>query len=485
MAFHIIKKIEIKSLLDFLLSNVSTDQKTITIYHFVIGSKAYEKDFILEESKSIESSQLPESLQESLPESYIRCRNHECPKIVENLLFNPEMQLSPGIIKNQSLHNKSISKHINIRQVLVLIDPAYKYRPLPVGLLSIIRDLPLDLTIEHNLEHINMNIKSILEPIIVPDDISELHILEIIKILYNFRQFYPILLNIIDCTSNVCNTIYANNIDRSEGINYIVNWIHITKPECFLDDAKLQHIPIITLYKNLIGNPIKNPHGNTHGNIIESNDENLFTNNKLSIRWVNYNDDSYVLDNLKYDYDYEYKYETNNCPYSINLYNSIVTCYKVKTIEYSLSSVFRLWGFTTYTKDYQLEIVSNIGYNLPLANCKKEIIVNFSKLSFSELSTIWREHKNFRELDIFKYGYDNLVFNKFIDYFTNKYTYGVGFSYLGLKPSIVDFLKLEAYEIFCNLSKYFPNDAKYLSSSADTVSRESIKQYLVENGIVF
>ena len=123
MASHNIEHLDIKLLKQHILSKASTEPNTITVYHFIIGSKAYEYDF----SK------------ESIAKQSSRPRNHECPKIVENLLFNPDLQLSPLIINNQ--HKKYTD--ITIRQVLILIDPAYKSQPVPVGLLSVINDLPL------------------------------------------------------------------------------------------------------------------------------------------------------------------------------------------------------------------------------------------------------------------------------------------------------------------------------------------------------
>ena len=109
---HNIKHLDIKLLKEHIISKVSTSSNTITVYHFIIGSKSYEKDFILD----------------PLLQS-IRPRNHECPKIVENLLFNPDLQLSPDILKNKL----KIYKDITIRQVLVLIDPSYSFQPNPVG----------------------------------------------------------------------------------------------------------------------------------------------------------------------------------------------------------------------------------------------------------------------------------------------------------------------------------------------------------------
>jgi hypothetical protein len=83
MTSHKIQHIDLQLLQEHIKSKISTSSNTITIYHFIIGSKAYENDFVLDLL-----------LQSDRP------RNHECPKIVENLLFNPDLQLSPDILSN-------------------------------------------------------------------------------------------------------------------------------------------------------------------------------------------------------------------------------------------------------------------------------------------------------------------------------------------------------------------------------------------------
>ena len=443
MASHNIEHLDIKLLKQHILSKASTEPNTITVYHFIIGSKAYEYDF----SK------------ESIAKQSSRPRNHECPKIVENLLFNPDLQLSPLIINNQ--HKKYTD--ITIRQVLILIDPAYKSQPVPVGLLSVINDLPLELTIEHNLEHID--IKSILEPIIVPDDITEAHIFELLKIIKSFKELYNVVVNIMDCSSNTCPNIYANNITTF--LNITDNWIHITKPKCLIDDTELQYIPIIEFSKEKIKSD------------ISVDDESLFTHNKINVRWINCKDDLQTISSMK-------PVVYINCPYSRNLYDYIIRLYKIETIEYSIFSINKLWAVTTYTLDYTINIPGFSGFasgDNPGAG--RNVIVNFTRLSFEDFAKYWR-YKEFKALAPFNYDYDFIIFCKFIDNFIAKYTNRIGVSYLGLNPSIVDFLKAETYEIFNSLTKYFPSDMKYLPlnyESVSSVSRESIKQYLIDNGV--
>lgn len=423
-----IEHIDIKLLKQYIFNKISTSSNTITIYHFIIGSKSYEYDF---------SS-------ESIKKQIYRPRNHECPKIVENLLFNPDLQLSPDILKNES--NKY--KDINIRQIIFLIDPSYISLPNPVGLLSVINGLPSDLTIEHNLE--NINIKSSLEPVIVPCNITEQHVLELIKSLEMFRSIYPMLINIMDCSSNTCPNIYSDNIGN------IDNWVYITKPKCLIDDTDLQYIPMLTFYDSLC-------------NSIES--ESLFINNKLNVRWINWKDDSIVINKMTPAFYL-------NCIYSQNLYNFIIRIYRVETFEYSLFSINKLWGITTYTSNHTINYKENTFSKFEIS---KDIIINFSKLTFEEFAKYWK-CKGFRDLSPFNYDYDFIIFCKFINNFIAKYSNGIGYSYLGLNPSIVDFLKIEAFEIFTELVEYFPSDIKYISSNYQTISRESIKKYLLDNG---
>ena len=458
MNHHEIEYIDIKTLKHHILSKVSVFPNTITIYHFIIGSKAYERDFT----------------EESLSTQTERPRNHECPKIVENLLFNPDLQLSPDLVQNKFKKNKDIT----IKQILYLIDPSYINNPNPVGLLSVINGLPLELTIEHNLEHIN--IKSILEPIIVPCDITESHILELISTLNSVKHIYPILINIMDCTSNTCTNLYANGMqnDIQNGLySDEDNLFHITKPKCLIDDSDLQYIPMICLDTSMIDSDFD----------FESESEpivkSLFEYNMLNVRWVNYKNDALIINNMKPDVYL-------NCPYSKNLFDLVTRLYKVETFEYSLYSINKLWGVTTYTINYTFTIndselsFDRISNNSSNNSSNKQITINFSKLTFEEFVRFWK-YKGFKELPPFNYDYDFIIFCKFINYFIEKYNNGIGHSHLGLNPSIVDFLKVEAFEIFSTLVKYFPCDNKYLSSGYQTVSRESIKKYLIENGCSF
>ena len=472
-----IKTINIEELNNHIVSNLDSKSNTITVVNFIIGSYVHPSDF-------------------NNPNPKYK-RNHEFPEFVKKLLYNPELQFSPEF-------NSSLTSHteLTIRQVLVLIDSSYLHHPELHGLLSEISVLQPDLTITNLIEHNefrNTKVISKLEPVVIPCDILEEQVESLLKIIKSLRQFYSIIVNIMDCSSRVLNKMFIDRIcdsdestestesTESNESNY-ESWIHLTKPECLILDDKLQYNPIIT---------------------IDNTFESQFAYKKpFNIRWCNYKDDSKLLDDLKTVYDV--------CPYSRNTYNFITTLYKVSTLEYMVFGIFKLWGFTTYTMDYHFDFENGIPINNnshnpnpnpnPNSNPNpnihnihnNDIIVNFSKLSFEEFSRYWMLQKGFKELPIFNYDYDIKIICKFIDYFVNKYRNKTGISYLGINPSIVDFLKLETYEIFENLAKYNDNNNKYFENIKKEVNdntdsnidsnkmfRNIIKNYLEDNHIVF
>ena len=140
-------------------------------------------------------------------------------------------------------------------------------------------------------------------------------------------------------------------------------------------------------------------------------------------------------------------------------------------------SLYKLWGYTTYTNEHTFNDISSTS--------NKTITVNMSKLSFFEFASYWKINKNFRNLTIFNSGFDIEIINKFIDNFVNKYINKQGLSYLGINPSVVDILKIEAFEIFTTLIEYFPSDKKYISDIPSNIQRNLIREYLVENDVKF
>lgn len=444
---HQINTIDLKQLNDYIVSNVDPRTNTITIYNFFIGSKT--------EKQSLDISDI-----------YGK-RNHECPKFIENMLFNPELQLSPELINSFSSH-----KEITIRQVVFLIDPSYIHSPEPFGLLSIISHLPSDLTIRHIIKHNASQttiIISKIEPVIIPNDITELHLLKLFKTIKHLRKFYPMIVNVMDCTSVVATKIFTDNIDSLDGKE---SWLYITKPECLIIDTKKKYIPMLA-FSNCTCEPVVSDDGS--GDVSGgSRGPDLFITNKLNIRWVNFKDDEKYIDDLQIVSDV--------CTYSKNLYEYIISCYKEYTLDYSLFSIYKLWTYTTYTMDYKFNKDKFTIFG-KVSN-EPSITVNLSTLNFEDFSNYWH-HKEFKELPPFNYEYDTMIINKFINYFINKYKYHTRVSFLGLNPSIVDFIKLEAFEILSNLGTYFPNDLEYLPIIAEDLDRKTIKTYLANNGITF
>lgn len=394
-----LSSIDIEELNSYFVSNLDSKSNTITIVNFIIGSYVNPSDF-------------------HNPNPNYK-RNHEFPEFVKKLLYNPELQFSPEFNSSLSSH-----KELIINQVLILADPAYSYHPELTGFFSETMSLSPDLTITNVIEHnefIKTKVTSKLETVVIPCEILEEQVESLLKIINSLRQFYSIIVNIMDCSSRVLNKMFIDRICdfNSNNSNY-ESWIYLTKPECLIIDNKLQYNPIITI-----------------DNAFESH----FAYKKIfNIRWCNYRDDLKILDDLKTVYEF--------CPYSRNTYNFITTLYKVDTIEYSLYSIFKLWGFTTYTIDYQFK-----GFDIHTKN-DKLFTVNFSKITFEDFARYWKLYEGFRSLPLF-YDYNIFMVKKFIEYFINKYTYRTGVSYLGINPSIVDFLKIEAFEIFDNLKRYF------------------------------
>ena len=430
----VIPVISVKDIDNYIIKNLYLN--TFTIYHIIIGSKVHGNDFT------------------SLDPLFKR--NHECPEIVKKLLFNPENQFSPEFINSLSNY-----KEITIKQVLLLIDPYYSRDPKPLGLLSVITEnssiIFPDLSVISKIEYNEISetvIISKLEPFIVPHDINELEVYQILDKIKSLDKYYPMLVNIMDCSSITIPKIYANSIN-SINSNDNNNIIHITKPECLILDHKIQFNPIITLKK------------------LDCDKGEFIPNDILHVRWVNYNDDNKLLDDLAIVKDF--------CIYSRNTYDFITTLYKVSTIEYSLLSINKIWGFTTYTMDYKFTLENVYG------SSNKEIIINFSKLSFQEFSSYWILQEGFKKLPPFNYDYNLLIVCKFIDYFINKFKNNNIILHLDIELSIVDLLKVEAYEILKNLGKYNENDKKYLDGidNPEYLDRKIIKTYLNDNGINF
>lgn len=440
--------IELKNIPNIIKYCMVSGPNILTIYHIIIGSRVDKYSLTTEDIKLK--------------------RNHECPKIIQQLLLNPEQQFSPEFIHYLSISN---FKDFTIRNVLFLIDETYKITPEPIGLLHFINNnndifanndnICLTRELIHN-EFNKTIITSILEPYLVPENITEIQVQSILQLISSLGVFYPNLINIIDCSSFATRNIFKESIDNNN------NQIHITQPKCLLLDNEEQYNPIITYNssnsKSINDDDVKNK--------IVSDD--TFDNTKISVRWINYDDDKYIVDDLKAVSDY--------CQFSKNTYNFITILYKRNCIESSLYSLYKLWGYTTFTSNYEINLVD---HNLVETN--KTIIINISKLGFDEFATYWinPQYSNFKELSVFKYDYDYIIIKKYITKFLLKYINHEGISYLGLNPSIIDIIKYETFEIFKFLGKYFPEYMKYVPDNSSNISRVMIKDFLNENDVIF
>lgn len=232
--------------------NTDTYEKEffINIFHFVIGSMVYECDFI------DPSNPFP--------------RNHEAPIIVRNLVTNPgDSQIAPNLIE-YLITNRYIK--VNINQVLILIDPQYTTNCKLVGLQSAFPNfvtnpiLAFDGQMTNSDKQPVLPYHSILEPIVVTCDISELEMKHIMgsllftpvfttDLIPDTKDKQPafkntnILINVMDCTSHIMRHTWVNNNHPS---------IYQAMPDCFALDSSPQYMPVIT-YSSNSSNPDKPP----------------------------------------------------------------------------------------------------------------------------------------------------------------------------------------------------------------------------------
>lgn len=173
-------------------------------------------------------------------------RNHECPTFVNNLLQTPASQLSPSVLEHIEHNNVET---ININQYLYLIDPMYsrEEHEIPYGLASVYSSVlknPIISTsgiIKHD-QLLSKNIKynSFLEPYIIPDNIDELQIESIIEKIQNARdrdRDNYLLINIMDCTSNVLRKLWIQNTEPN---------VYLAMPDCLAIDNLPMYKPVIT-----------------------------------------------------------------------------------------------------------------------------------------------------------------------------------------------------------------------------------------------
>jgi len=377
-------------------------------------------------------------------------RNHEFSQFTENLLYNPLSQMSPAFIQSLSLVPNS---NLIIRHKVFLIDSSYglELNKAPIGLLRKISHLPSDLTIKHIISiDDNITFTVILEPIIVPEYITEEQLLHIIGLLDKLGETQSILLNIMDCSSSVALNLYGDSLDNTLKHKYKNISVHVTQPKCLIIDRYSRYMPIITLLDM---------------NKYDDDTNNVYKYRKLHVRWVNYNDEHTHIPDLIIKIDF--------CPISANMYNFLKDLYKQYSINVSLFTLFKLLGYLSYTNNHSFNTNNGIGLatsfgiriNPAISISSKIITVNFNNcdFTFSLFAEYWNKYQEFRNLAIFNPGWkiDELIIHKYITFLVVKYTNITGISYLGLDPDIMDIVILEAREIFKTLSMFFPENQKY------------------------
>ena len=459
-----VKTIKLDDLLQYVISTINT--KEITIYHFIIGAKMHH--FI---------SDPDDTMQNQYP------RNHECPQFVKNLFFNPDLQFSPEFYYNLSNHETII-----IRQVLFLIDPMYNTYPEIEGFFDVFKGKMPYLITKHTVEHNDFKktyIVTKIDPIVIPERITEQQILNVLEVIESFGKFVPILVNIMDCSSSTVKELYVNNTS---------NRVYITQPNCLLIDTQTQYLPMITL-----DNISKRFASNGTNGIVSSQEEQTSSdiynsNDILCIRWSNYNEDVGYLEDLKGISDI--------CPYSNRTYEFLITNYKDIQCNNILVAICKVWSLTRVTKEYEFVRMNQGSFEQPPLNYTEPvrmnqgsfeqpplnytepdmIKINFNTVSFQLFALYWNSYKTFRDmvLEVMDPYFKHNI-KKFIDIVVKKYD-GHSNQFM-VRYNIVDILKIEAFEIFKLLDKYFPKDKITFATTEYSISLPDIAEYVKAYGI--
>ena len=444
-----VKTIKLDDLLQYVISTINT--KEITIYHFIIGSKMH--NFI---------SDPDNTMQNMYP------RNHECPQLVKNLFFNPELQFSPEFYYNLSNHETII-----MRQVLFLIDPMYNTYPEIEGFFNVFKDKMPYLITKHTVEHNEFKktyIVTKIDPIVIPERITEQQILNVLEVINSFGKFAPILVNIMDCSSSTVKELYVNNVSNT---NNTSKRVYITHPDCLIIDTKTQYLPMITLdniSKRFSSNKKVLSKEEQEQKQEQSGDgSNGYIDNTklLCIRWSNYNEDIRYLEDLKGIMDI--------CPYSKRTYDFLINNYKDYHCFISLAPICKIWGMTRITKEYEFLFPDSNNVESPIVK------LNLNTMSFKQFASYWTSYEIFRSKILaimdpyFKYN-----IKKFIDMLVIKDIKSLNYY---SDNTIVDIIKFEAVEIFTLLKKYFPEDKITFATTEYNISQADIAEYITPYGV--
>ena len=389
----------------------------ITIYHIHVGSKTHTN-------------------------ANTNTYNHELTLFLQRLFNDPVKQFSPEFISKLEQYPE-----INIKNIVLLIDPMYNNLPNLEGFKEF-KDKNKDndmkiLNNEQIIQHCNDSLTIItinIEIIQYANDISEDEIINLVNIINTNTNSNTnnksILINIIDCTSQLLLEYYVHCI------NNLYAYIYITRPYCLLDDRLPHYNPIITVTK----------------------DKNIITNRL--IRWCNYNDDCKLIPELE---------QVMDICYSSKITHTFLTeSYKYNIAFENLISIVKIWSRLSYTNIQEIPLS---GYS----NSKNIIYIKFCELSFIDFINYWKNYTAFSDFILstvdFYYKYNLKIYiDKFIIKYENK----------GKYLTIVEALKIDAEQIFQNLLKYCKNDSQYIIEnikSIESIERKHILDYLQFNNI--
>jgi hypothetical protein len=387
--------------LTYTLFEKSDTELHLKIYNIVIGSYMCESDIT------------------TLNPKYKR--NHECTQFTKNVFTKIETQFSPSMLEYIS-HFKTIT----ITQYLLLIDSMYSsetnYYGLKAEIPEIITNdnLTMNYNIVHN-EHIISSITSTITPIIIPSNITYNNTIDIIKLILHHTSRIPILINILDCTSNLLTNAFVNNDNPH---------IYIPKPDCLLLDNTPEYLPIIT-----------------------------FDATTNQIRWVNYNSDKQHMPDLMLVKDI--------CKASENTYKLLCVLYRVYVVNIAFVAIYKMLGQLSITKEYRLH--------------SGEIII-FYNMGFNTMYKYWA-NPEFRDLLMScmdPYFVPNIQY--YINSLFQNETILAG---VKNNTSLQDVLLQEAHNCIQIINEYFPDAAIILENRDNATIRCKIRKYIEQNGTYF
>lgn len=427
------------------------EPNTINIYHITIGSKTYiytNADTTTEHDHHNHEH-----------------HNHEFSSFIKKIMHNPLQQFSPSMIAN--LHQYS-ETHIQIRNIVILIDPAYLISPVLEGFKGLSDYFTGNLSNETIVQHCNDTytlIKTNIEIIKVPIDITEEQVINIVEILNNIGNLYSVLINIMDCTSCTLTEYYARcTLGTTVSKCKSNSQIYITRPCCMLKDNNVQYNPVITLDDDNIGSSkkIDRIHRTTH------------THTHIPVRWVNCITDAHLIAELEQVLDI--------CQASQITHSFLIESYKYNIGLELLISIVKIWSRLSYTNIQEISLYPDSYEG------KTELSINFSKLSFGDFIKYWKSFVLFRDYiinSIDNYYKHNVKY--FIDEFICKYEKQS--SCFSISFSIIEALQIEALDIFKKLFNYCKNDAKYIIENItcfenhSLLERKNILNYLISNNV--